>query len=520
MEGALPPFPARTREDWAASATKALKGRPLDELTSSTFDGVEIAPLYTAEDTPEPVVVPRAPSADPQRPWDIRARVDDAEPADANAAALAELNGGAASLLVTIGAQGVAVASRDDLARVLDGVLLDLAPVALDAGFRGPDAADWLADLAKGAPRAPLAFHLDPLSAFAVSGAGPGPIADQITRAARTAVSHVDAYPEATVFLASGSAVHEAGGTKAQELGFAAAAAVAYARALSEADLSMRDAFKRIVLGLSVDGEYFASIAKLRAARLVWARLTSACGVEDLPARIEARASRRDLARVDAWTNLLRLGAAAFAGAVGQADAVVLEPFTQPLGAPEAFARRQARNTQLVLMEEAHLGRVADPAAGSWFLDDLTHDLARAGWCWFQKFEREGGLAEALKAGVVQSAVADCRARRQQALADNEAVLIGVTRFPPPLAGEVAPRTKSGAMEGASDPNGRVPPLQAQRSGGRGPSSHASEAERPRSGGGGETPHDPWPDGSGDTCSPLPPVRLAEPYEGGPADGR
>lgn len=467
-------FPARTRADWQAAAAKALKGRDPAELVTSTLDGLEVMPLYTAEDSEGAVAVPRAPSGDPARPWDLRTLLDAADPAAANAQGREDLDGGAASLLVAIGDEGVQVGSRDDLARVLDGVLLDLAPVALDAGFAGPQAADWLADLAKGAPRAPLAFHLDPLSAFATAGATPGPLADHVALAARTAAAHAEAYPEASFFLASGRAVHEAGGSKAQELGFAAAAAVAYARALTDAGLPMADAFARVTLGLSVDGEYFASLAKLRAARLIWARLLTACGLPDAPARIEARASRRDLAAADAWTNLLRLTASAFAGAVGGADAVVLEPFTRPLGEADAFARRQSRNIQLVLMEESHLGRVDDPAAGSWYLDEHARELAEAGWCCFQKIEREGGAAQALRSGFVQAQVADVRARREAALQEGSAVLLGVTRFP--------------------DPDGRKP----------------TTADAPERSGGALDPRLP---GEDDRCEPLAPVRLAAPFE-------
>jgi methylmalonyl-CoA mutase len=148
------------------------------------------------------------------------------------------------------------------------------------------------------------------------------------------------------------------------------------------------------------------------------------------PAVIEARASERMLTRLDAWTNLLRLTAAGFAGGAGGADAVVLAPFTDAAGAPTPLARRQARNTQLVLMQESHLGRVADPAAGSWFIESITAELAHEGWAVFQAIERQGGLAAALISGFIAANVDGARAALQAA-AEHRGVL-GVTRFPNP----------------------------------------------------------------------------------------
>ncbi len=418
---------------WRALVEKGLKGRPFEDLTSTTADGIAIAPLYTAEGAAEPLRARPAPAADPQRPWDLRAVVEHPSPARANELALDDLNGGAASLLVRIdpsARDGVAVASQDDLARVLDGVMLELAPVALDAGWLGPDAANWLAVAAKGAPNAPLAFHMDPISIFAETGSSPGDLGVHINAAAQSADRHAAAYPDATAFLASGRVAHEAGGSEAQELGLMAAAALAYARAMmDEAGMSAKDAFARIVLGLSANEDVFVTIARLRAARAIWARVTEVAGVE-ARARIEARTSRRMLSRRDPWVNLLRQTAAGFAAGAGGADAVIMEPFTRPLGLPSELARRQARNVQLVLMEEAHLGRVADPAGGSWHVETLTDQLARAGWAFLQAIEAKGGAVAALTDGFVQAEVARVRAGREAAIAEKRSPILGVTVFP------------------------------------------------------------------------------------------
>lgn len=435
-------FEAPSLEAWTRLVDKSLKGADPASLTSRTADGIAIESLYPVEGA-FPVRPSRAETGDVERPWDLRAVVDHPDPALAATLALRELSGGAASLLVRLDASandGVAAIDQNGLARVLSGVLLDVAPVALDAGWFGPQAADALAVLAKGAPNAPLAFHMDPISAFAEAGRSPGSVEAHLVAAANTAARHAPAYPKATAFLASGRVAHEALGTEAQELAVATASALAYAKAQVAAGLTIEQAFERIVLGLSVDGTYFVGIAKLRAARLLWARLTEACGVA-LPARIEARASRRMLAALDPWTNMLRLTAAGFAAGVGGADAVVLEPFTRPLGLASDLARRQARNTQLILMEEAALGRVVDPAAGSAFVERLTEELARAAWTLFQLIESEGGILAALRSGLIAREVAAAAEARRAAVAAGAEPIVGVTRHPNP--GEAAVQTEA-----------------------------------------------------------------------------
>jgi methylmalonyl-CoA mutase len=451
-------FPAATRADWLALVAKTIKGAGVDSLVGRTADGLEIRPLYTAED--DAAALPFAPAPrGGERGWDVRARVAASEPAAANREALDALAGGAGSILVKLdsGTGGAAVTSADDLARVLDGVEAELAPVALDAGFLGTTAAGWLHDVAKASPGARLAFHLDPLSAFAAAGASPGPIAAHIAGGAALGAKLAETYPRASLFLASGGVVHEAGGSAAWELAFAVAAAVAYAKALVGTGLSMQEAFTRLTLGLSVDAEPLGSIAKLRAARVVWTRIVRACGT-DVPARIEARSSRRMLTRADRWTNLIRLTGAGFGAAVGGADAIVLGAFTDALNGDsgataDAFALRMARNTQLMLMEEAQLGRVADPAGGAWALEAQTDDLARAAWEAFQAIEAAGGLAAALKGEIVADAVARSRETLKAAIDDRVMRIIGVTDF---LPAEEIPQTAAPAAPTASLPNPRV----------------------------------------------------------------
>jgi methylmalonyl-CoA mutase len=421
-------FAPATDAAWRTLVDKTLDGRPFDtRLVRQTYDGVRIAPLYTAANAAKPLDG-AAPSPHRDGHWDIRARVGHPDPVAANAAALEELEGGAASLLISVdpaGETGVAIGGRQDLERLLEGVFMDLATVALDAGPRSVVVAQWLLDVGEARTLRPrLALHVDPLTSLAETGSGT--IAAGIDAGAALAARDL----AASVFLASGRAVHEAGGGEAAELGFMLSCALAYARAMIDRRRTPADAFKAIALGLSADGDYFLTLAKHRAARALWARATQAAVGAPLTATIETRSSRRMLAALDPWVNMLRLTSACFGAATGGADAIVLDAFSQPLGRPTAFARRQARNTQLVLMEESHLGRVADPAAGSWHLESLSRDLAERGWAFMQRIEAAGGAAAALESGFLAEAVAKTRDARAADIARRKAGLIGVSEFP------------------------------------------------------------------------------------------
>ncbi|MBI1200786.1 MAG: methylmalonyl-CoA mutase [Phenylobacterium sp.] len=447
-----PGFPPAGEDAWRDLVARTLGDKPFESLTKATAEGLPIAPLYAGADAPA-AFPPRPFHA--ERPWDLRVLSAHPDPARVNAELLADLEGGAASVIVR------GHAAPDALARALKDVVVELAPVGLDAGFHAPKAADALHAVAKASPGARLAFNFDPLGAFAEAGASPGPVESHVVSAATVGVRHAQTYPHAALFLASGRVVHEAGGGEAAEVAFAAASAIAYAKALVRAGLPMAEAFARITLGLAADADYFLTIAKLRAARAVFARIAAACGV-DAQARIEARSSRRMLTAQDAWTNMIRLTAAGFAAAAGGADAVTLGAFTDAIGLPTAFARRQSRNTQLVLMEEAGVGRVADPAAGSGYVEALTDQIARAAWERLQAIEAAGGAVAALTGGLVARDVAAASAARR------EPKILGVTAFPPTEPAKVEVEAAAPAAldpEGARlpGPDGKCPPLKPMR---------------------------------------------------------
>ncbi len=361
--------------------------------------------------------------------WDVRQRHRVADPAATNAAILDDLEGGVTSLQLALDRPEAAA----DLDRVLADVLLDLAPIGLDAGAAGLDAARALFALAErrniaaDALRADL--NIDPLGA-AVSGAAldPESAVAEVVGFARQAAA---VWPKTVALLADGRPYHSGGASEAQELAFAVATGIAYLRALVAAGEPPEAAARQIGFALASDADFFLSVAKFRALRRIWWRVLEVAGAgAAMPAlRLRAESAARMFTRVDPQVNILRGTVAAFAAAVGGAGSITVLPFDHALPASAPLARRIARNTQLVLLEEAQLGRVVDSAGGSWFVERLSEDLATAAWALVQEVERRNGMVAALRQGWPQAQVAASCARLEAAIATRREPITGVSEF-------------------------------------------------------------------------------------------
>jgi len=404
-------------------------------LATATYDGIEIAPLYTAPPATAGTGMPGATpftrgagsSAGVVSGWDVRQRHADPDPAATNAAALDDLENGATSLWLVLGPHGLAV---DHLPAALGGVHLDLAGVVLDAGDQFDAAARTLTALveARGTSPAEVSGSLgaDPIGWRARTGR-PADVAAAARWAARCAAS----LPRLRAVTVDATVFHDAGGADAEELGCALAAGVGYLRAITDAGVDIRDAFAQIEFRYAVNADQFLGIAKLRAARRLWARVAQACGVPGAGAqRQHAVTSAAMTTARDPWVNLLRATLACFAAGVGGAQAVTVLPFDHRLGRPDRFARRLARNTQSLLIEESHVGRVVDPAGGSWYVEHLTDALAERAWDWFTEIERAGGVLAALDAGLVAERLDATWRRRAANLAHRRDPITGVSEFP------------------------------------------------------------------------------------------
>jgi methylmalonyl-CoA mutase len=428
-------FPAATRDAWASLVQNVLKGADFDrKLVSRTYDGLRIEPLYPKAEGAVPLA--RAAHA----PWRIAQRLDHPDPDAANALALEDLENGADALnLVLSGSPaargfGLRVNGVDDLDRALSGAMLDLIAIRLDAGPAAPQAAAMLLDLAdrRGHKVAELDLDLalDPIGSAAATGRMPEAWESAAPRLAEAHASYRSRGFAGRTLVLDGRPYHEAGASEAQELSAILATGLAYLRALEAGGHDLDDARSALAFLAVADADQFLTVAKLRALRRLWARVEEACGLAPKPIRLHAETAWRMTTRRDPWVNILRGTLAAFSAGIGGADSVTVLPFTAPLGLPDSFARRIARNTQLILTEEANLWRVADPVAGSGGFEALTESLAESAWAAFQELEREGGIAASLQAGALQRRIADTRTRRDAAIATRREPLTGTSEFP------------------------------------------------------------------------------------------
>jgi methylmalonyl-CoA mutase len=422
-------------------------------LETPTYDGIAIRALYTAlDELPEPPLPgewPYVRGGDALRDVKTGWRVAEAFPAtpvpgvaakDVNSAVLDALGNGASALVLRIGESGVA---PDQLAETLQGVYLSMAPLILEAGAdyaAAGDVALALADEVEPDQRATLSIDLggDPLTAT-LSGR-PAPKIGDVVAVAKRAAEHTGV----RAITVDGPAFHNLGANATWELAAGVAAAVSYLRVLTEAGMPIGQALRQISFRFAADDDQFMAIARFRAARNWWARVAEVVGEPDSGAAvIHAETSLPMMTQRDPWVNMLRCTLAAFGAGVGGADSLLVFPFDVAIdgGFPDiatSFARRIARNTQLLLLEESHVGRVLDPAGGSWFVEDLTGRLAEQAWQQFQAIEARaahGGFTQA--SDFIAGQIAEVAARRGDDIAHRRTAITGVNEFPnltePPL---------------------------------------------------------------------------------------
>lgn len=427
-------FPPANRERWRALAEKALAGTTFeDALTSRTDDGIRIEPIY--ERGGDPSLLPRR---NPEAPWLVVQRIDDPDPQRANRQALEDVAGGATGLsLVFEGAPGAfgfgLPALSETLDVVLAGIPLNRIHLRIDVHPASRATADWLvAYLTKvraDPARLNLCFGIDPAALFAGTGRLSMTI-EALQASMPQSLAHFFALGVPGVLLeADGRVFHNAGATEAQELGAMLASAAAHLRLFEDARQALVYAAPHIGFAVSVDQDQFLSMAKLRALRKLWARLLEVCSIPHAEAAIHAETSWRMMTAADPETNILRNAIACFTAATGGADSLSVLPHTIAHGLPGSFARRVARNAQLVMAEESHLGFVVDPASGSGGIEALTDALCEKAWDEFRAIEKEGGILRSLAGGHLQGRIAAARHERARQYRQGKQTIVGTTLY-------------------------------------------------------------------------------------------
>ena len=466
MKLTLEEFSPATYEEWRQAAEDSLKGAPFDKkLVTTTPEGIKLQPIYNQSDLDAHAVPESWPGLPPfgrgrlaagykKQPWLIAQELSSGCVEKFHTALKSDLMRGQTAVAILpdaatrhgkdpdeaasgeVGVCGLSLSTLDDATRALGGIDFHAAPILTFAG----------------ASALPLAGLLQ--AAAGENGLAGSILADPLTEWARDGklpISLDDAYSE-MVTLSKWGVLNgirtvgiqanlwaDAGGTAVEELAFGIATGAAYFRILGAAGIADEDIAPRFVMGLSLGSNLFMQIAKFRAARLLWDRMTTAFGVKPSPIFLHGRSSIFNKSVLDAHTNMLRATAEGFAGVIGGVDSMHLSPFDEPARTPDAFSTRIARNIHVILAEECGFAEVADASGGSWYVESLTIELAKKAWSLFQDVEKHGGMAVSLREGFPQSAVAGSAKSRLDAVSKRRESLIGVNLFPNPSETPLAP---------------------------------------------------------------------------------
>src|SRR5262245_53999156 len=460
-------FPPVSYDEWRALAEADLQGAPFEQkLVTHTYEGIGVQPVYTRRDRPgegdpdgfpglPPFVRGARPLGAVQTGWDLRQEHAHPDLTVTNQAILKDVQGGVTSLLLRLdfaarngldpddpaaaelaGRDGLMAYHVADLDAALAGVSLSRVGVTLEAGAAFLPAAAVLAALWRrgggGPAQGRRAVNGDPLAVLARDGQLPVPSPSALALMNDLAAWTAKHFPHVTAVRVGTAPYHHAGATAVQDVAFALATGVEYLRSMTRAGLDIDTGARQILFSISVGTHHFLAIAKLRAARRLWARVVEACGGSPAAGamRIHSRVSKRVLTQRDPHVNMLRNTVAVFAAELGGAEAVTSVPFDSVGGLPDDFSRRVARNTVLLLQEEAHLHRVIDPPGGSWYLDWLTDQVADKAWPLFQEVERRGGMLQAIESGWVAKQIDSAFAPRARNIARRKEGITGVSEFP------------------------------------------------------------------------------------------
>jgi methylmalonyl-CoA mutase len=469
MDAATPTFnefPPTPYEEWRKAIDKILKGAPFEKrLITKTYEDIDLQPMYRQEDIAGlphldglPGFTPYLRGATPMgyatTSWDVAQEMPYSTPAAFNAALKADLERGQNAVNIVldrptlagvdadqaeaddVGKGGLSISSVADLAAALEGVDLEKTPVYIQASTSALTFTALLAGLlkqqGKSLDKVRGAIGMDPLGQLARDGRLPRDLDGIYEVMAQLATWAKSNAPQLRTITVQGHPYHNGGASATQELAFALATAVDYLRALQARGLSIDDAAPRFRFALSIGSNFFMEIAKLRAARVLWAKIIQAFGgnEESQKMRLHARTSAWNQTVYDPHVNLLRATTEAFSGAVGGCDSLHISPFDELLRVPDEFARRVARNTHTVLREESHVTKTVDPAGGSWYVENLTDAVARKTWGIFQEVEKQGGMAKALEAGWPQNQVADTASKRAANIAKRKDIFVGTNMYP------------------------------------------------------------------------------------------
>jgi methylmalonyl-CoA mutase len=464
-ERLLSEFPYPTYEEWRKTTEVALKGASFEKkLITRTYEGIDLQPIYRKEDGENLPHTNSYPGFAPylrgknaagyyHQAWDICQELTIGTPAAFNAALRSDMERGQTAVNIVldtptragidadkaqpndIGRDGLSLSTLDDLATALDGIDLEQFPIVIQAGENGIPIAAMLMALVQKQGKSPANLRgcigVDPLGTLAHTGTIAYALPHMATILFSLATWARTNAPGLRTVLVQGHPYHDGGASATQELGFALATGVEYLRLLQQHGMTIDDAALSIQFSLSLGSNFFMEVAKMRAARLLWAKVVQAFGgsASAQALTLHARTSAWNKTTYDPYVNMLRTTTEAFSGVVGGCNSLHVSPFDEPMRVPDFFSRRIARNTQIILQQESHLDRVIDPAGGSWYGEVLTDEVGKNAWAIFQAVEKLGGMTAALQAGYPQEQIATIAKKRMSNIDQRRDIFVGVNMY-------------------------------------------------------------------------------------------
>jgi methylmalonyl-CoA mutase len=437
-------FPPASYDEWKAAAEETLKGAPFEKsLFTRTFEGITLEPLYTPENTPRPGSADTFPGFEPMlrgaspagyfsSPWVIAQESPADDPKLANGAILKELEKGATAITLRLDGCDWGVREAETL---LGGANLAKYPFHIYAGASSLKTLKSFTEAASrlGFPASDLSgcIGADPFGAYLERGTLPRGIGELFDDSASAIRRAGEEYPKLRAVLLRGSVYHNGGANAVQEVAYVMACAIEFVRAMQNRGLDVEDFARSTRFEFSIGSNFFMEIAKIRAARVVWSRIAEAfSGDEDSRrAEIFGRTSHFTKTVYDPYVNLLRNATEAFSAVIGGVDGLTVCPFDEAVRPADEFARRVARNSQIMLQEEFHLLRPVDPAGGSWYVESLTDSLVQKIWNTIRDVESRGGMLACIGDGSVQSAVGKILEERFKRLALRSDRAVGINMY-------------------------------------------------------------------------------------------
>lgn len=433
-------FPPVSTSEWKEKVIADLKGADFDKkLVWKTKEGFNVQPMYRSENL-EGINVETLPDEFPfvrgikaDNVWLVRQDIDTKDAKAANAKARDILNKGVDSLGFKIDKQQL---DKAYIAALLDGIHADCIELNFDVcGGKALELVGLLADYfaEKGYDLSALrgSINLDPLNAMLRRGKKLS--AEQVAGKVAQMVEAGKRLPAYKVVCVNAVSLNNAGASCSQELGYALAWGAQYLDMLTDAGLSVDEAAKAIKFNFGVGGNYFMEIAKFRAARMLWAMMVKAYEPKcDCAAKmhIHAETSLFNKTVFDAHVNLLRTETEAMSAAIAGVDSLTVRPFDVTYKPSDDFSERIARNQQLLLKEESHFDKVTDPAAGSYYIENLTANIADQAWKRLLDIEENGGFFAAVESGRVQADMKATAEARLKAVSTRREVLLGTNQYP------------------------------------------------------------------------------------------